>query len=394
MKTIEEMDLKNKRVILRCDFNVPMQNGNISDDTKIKLSLKTINYLIDNGCKIVIMSHFGKVKTEDDLIKNSLLPVAKRLEELLNRPVKFSPKTRGIELDVMVAELKNGEVLLMENTRFEDLPDKLESKNDAGLADYWSGFGEVYVMDAFASSHRKHASTNGIAKLLPHCIGYLVDEETKALNDTVINPVKPFTVLMGGAKVDDKLDLIESMLKKCDYLVLSGGLANTCLMTLGFKVGESLVTKDPEILERLKKVLYTYKDKIILPIDVIVGNTYNDQYAEYKTLNEIEVDDIISDIGINTINRIKETINNSNTIFINGTVGKYEDMKFANGTRDVFNALKNSSKTVIVGGGDTTAAINKLGFTNVFKHVSSGGGATLEYLTLEHMACFEGVKEE
>ncbi|MBO4245461.1 MAG: phosphoglycerate kinase [Bacilli bacterium] len=392
MKTIEQMDLDNKRVILRCDFNVPMTLGKINDDTKIQKSLKTIQYLIDHNCRIVIMSHLGKIKFEDDLPKNSLAPVCTRLSELLNRPVKFSPKTRGVELDTMVAGLQPGEVLLMENTRYEDLPFKLESKNDAGLADYWSSFGDIFVMDAFASSHRKHASTNGIAKLLPTCIGYLVMEEVENLDKYIINPKKPFSVLMGGAKVDDKLDLIEAMLKKCDYLVLTGGLANTCLRTLGFNVGESLVSLNQDIIERLKKILYDYKDKIILPLDVIVGNTYDSSYVDYKLIDQISVDDVIGDVGNKTIEKIKELVAISNTIFVNGTVGKYEDMRFANGTKDLFNVLKESNKIVVIGGGDTSAAINTLGFNGCFNYVSSGGGATLEYLTLGHMKSFEDIK--
>ena len=393
MKHIDEMELDNKRVILRCDFNVPMTLGKINDDTKIKKSLKTINYLISKNCRIVIMSHLGKVKLEEDLKKNSLLPVKERLSELLGIPVKFSPKTRGVELDQMVAELKPGEVLLMENTRFEDLPYKLESKNDAGLADYWSSFGDVFVMDAFASSHRKHASTNGIAKLLPTCIGYLVAEEVDSLDKYVMNPKRPFTVLMGGAKVDDKLDLIDAMLKKCDYLVLTGGLANTCLRTLGFNVGESLVSLNEDIIKRLKDILLTYKDKIILPLDVIVGNTYDSSYVDYKTIDQVSVDDVISDVGNKTIEKIREVVSLSETIFVNGTVGKYEDVKFANGTKDLFNVLKASQKTVVIGGGDTSAAINLLGFNDTFTYVSSGGGATLEYLTLGHMASFEGIED-
>lgn len=391
MKTIEEMDLTNKRVILRCDFNVPTMLGKITDDTKIVRSLKTIKYLIDHNCKIVIMSHFGKIKFEEDKKKYSLKIVADRLQELLNRQVLFSNETRGANLDTMVNNLNPGDILLMENTRYEDIPYRLESGNDAGLADYWSSFGDVFVMDAFASSHRKHASTNGLAKLLPTCIGYLVMEETSNLDRLVINPAKPFVVLMGGAKVDDKLDLIESMLTKCDYLILTGGLANTCLRTLGFNVGESLVTLNSEIIERLKKVLFTNKEKIALPLDVIVGNTYDDSYADYKLISEIETDDVISDIGIKTINRINEIILQAQTIFVNGTVGKYEDMKFSNGTKEVFNILKNSHKTVVIGGGDTASAINALGFNDVFNYVSSGGGATLEYLSLGHMKAFEDI---
>ena len=394
MKSIKEVDLDNKRVILRCDFNVPMSLGKITDDTKIKKSLKTIEYLISKNCKIVIMSHLGKIKFESDLEKNSLLPVRDRLSELLNKDVKFSPKTRGIELDVMVAELKPGEIILMENTRFEDLPTKLESGNDAGLADYWSSFGDIFVMDAFASSHRKHASTNGIAKLLPTYYGFLVEEEVKNLDKYIIYPKKPFTVLMGGAKVDDKLDLIEAMLKKCDYLVLTGGLANTCLRALGFNVGESLVSLNNEIIERIKKLLVDYQSKIVLPLDVIVGNTYDSSYVDYKLIDQVSVDDIIGDVGSKTISKIEEIVKISNTIFVNGTVGKYEDMKFANGTKDLFKILKESNKTVVIGGGDTAAAINILGFSDAFTYVSSGGGATLEYLTLGHMKAFEGIKED
>ncbi len=394
MKLIDEVNIDNQRVILRCDFNVPVLLGKIMDDTKIKASLKTINYLIEHNCKVLIMSHFGKVKFETDKEKYSLKIVADHLEKLLNKRVLFSHETRGANLELMVKNLNFGEVLLMENTRYEDIPYRLESSNDAGLADYWSSFGDIFVMDAFASSHRKHASTNGIAKLLPTYIGFLVKDEITNLDRLLKDPAKPFTVIMGGAKVDDKLDLIKSMANLCDHLIITGGLANTCLRTLGFNVGESLVSYNQDIINRLKEILFNYKEKIILPLDVIVGNTYDANFADYKLINEISVDDVISDIGIKTITKIKDIVNESQTIFVNGTVGRFEDLKFCNGTREVLDILKNSHKHVIIGGGDTTNAINSLGYTNAFDYVSSGGGATLEYLATSKMQALDGIAKE
>lgn len=393
-KTLKNTDVKNKKVVLRCDFNVPIENGVILDDSKIKASLDTINYLIDQNCKIVILSHFGKVKTEADIQKNTLQPVAIRLKELLGREIYFSTKTRSIDLFMQVESLLEKDVLLLENTRFEDLNGNLESGCDAQLSMYWASLGDVFVMDAFASAHRKHASTYGISKYLPSCIGFLVERELSQLNKFVINAEKPFTVVMGGAKIEDKINLIEKFLEKCDYLLLTGGIANTFLKALGLNIGESLASKDSEIIERVKNLLLNNREKIMLPLDAVVGSTYNENYVKYVKINEVDSNDMILDCGNKTIEKYKTAIDASKTVFVNGTMGKYEDMRFSNGTKLFLDMLKNSNKIVVVGGGDSVSAVHNFGYGDAFTYLSSGGGATLDYLTSEHLVGLDGIDEE
>ena len=393
-KTLKNTDVKNKRVVLRCDFNVPIKDGIILDDSKIRASLETINYLIENNCKIVILSHFGKVKTQDDKYKNSLVPVYNRLKELLKREIYFSKETRAVNLYMQVETLLPKDVLLLENTRFEDLNGNLESGCDPQLSMYWASLCDVFVMDAFASSHRKHASTYGISKYVPSCIGFLVEKELLTLNKFVINAKKPLTVVMGGAKIEDKIKLIENFLEKCDYLLLTGGIANTFLKVLNINIGASLASKNPQILEKVKEILLNYREKIMLPLDVIVANTYDKNYVKYKRLNELDTDDIILDCGNKTIEKYKMAIDNSNTVFVNGTMGKYEDQRFSNGTKEFLRVLSESDKIVVVGGGDSVSAVNNFGYTESFTYLSSGGGATLEYLTTSDLPGLSGIDED
>lgn len=392
-KTLKNTDIKDKRIVLRCDFNVPIENGIILDDSKIKASLETINYLIENNCKIVILSHLGKVKTLEDKANNSLEPVYNRLRELLKREIYFSKETRAVNLYMQVETLLPKDILLLENTRFEDLNGNLESGCDPQLSMYWASLCDVFVMDAFASAHRKHASTYGISKYVPSCIGFLVEKELVALKKFVLEGKRPLTIVMGGAKIEDKIQLIESFLDKCDYLLLTGGIANTFLKVLNVTIGASIASKNPDILENVKQILLKYRDKIMLPLDVIVANTYDKNYVKYKRLNEIEADDIILDCGNKTIEKYKTVIDKSNTIFMNGTMGKYEDNRFSNGTKEFLSMLAKSDKTVVVGGGDSVSAVNNFGFKDSFTYLSSGGGATLEYLKNTNLIGLSGIDE-
>lgn len=392
-KRIQDMDVNNKRVLLRCDFNVPIKNGEILDDSKIVASLNTIDYLIKNGAKIIILSHFGKVKTEDDKEKNSLAPIAAHLQKLVNSKVIFSKQTRSIYLEAKISAMQPGEIMLLENTRFEDIPNKLESNNDTQLSMYWASLADIYCLDAFGSAHRKHASTHGVAKYLPNCIGFLVQHEMEMLDKHILNATKPFTIVMGGAKVEDKVELIETLLPKCDKLLLTGGIANSCLATLGFNVGSSLRTKDKEVLERIKIMLVQYKDKIMLPIDAIISRVYDDNFIQHVNIDEVDDNDIIYDIGIKTINKYKEVINSSKTIFVNGTAGKYEDMKFATGTREMLENIVNSEAIKVVGGGDGVSAVKHFKLSERFTFLSTGGGATLEYIINENLPAIENISD-
>ena len=362
MKTIKDIDLKNKKVVIRVDYNVPMENGLIKDSSKIKKSLRSINYLLENNCRVVILSHFGRIKSEEDKAKNSLKVVAKELANLLGKNVKFLDNCYGDKVKSIVDNCGLGEVILLENTRFMDIYDKKESENDLALAEYWASLGEVYINDAFGSMHRAHASTAGIAKFLPHAIGFLVMDELEHLNILIHNTPHPFTVFMGGAKVDDKLPIIKSLIERCDYLLVGGGIANSFLKAKGADIGNSIATSDEEILNELKKLMDEYKGKIVLPVDFTID------------------DGIIYDVGNKSIEVYKKYIDKSEIVFVNGTCGKFEDERFMEGTSNLFKILKDSGKKVIVGGGDTVSACIKFGFKDSFDFISSGGGATLEYI--------------
>ncbi|MBE6149515.1 MAG: phosphoglycerate kinase [Firmicutes bacterium] len=370
MKTIRDFDLNNKKVIIRVDFNVPIKDGIIKDDNRIVSSLKTINYAIDNNAKVILMSHLGRVKTTEDL-KNTLLPVSERLSELLNKEVKFINKTRGLELEEAINNLNNGDVLLMENTRFEDLEGKKESSNDEELGNYWASLGDIFINDAFGTSHRAHASNVGIASKLESGIGFLIEEELNALLPAINTPNRPFTVILGGSKVSDKIGLIENLVKIADYILIGGAMAFTFIKSKGISIGESL--HEDEYLEFCKNILENNKEKIILPIDVVTENNT-------CSIDGIKENEKGFDIGPLSVELFKKYLNNSNTIIWNGPLGMFEEEKYSYGTKGVCDVLSTLSAVKIAGGGDTASYINNNGYESIFTHISTGGGASLELL--------------
>lgn len=387
---VQDMDVSNKTVLLRCDFNVPIDNNQVYDDKKLVASLETINYLKEKNCKIIILSHLGKVKTEEDKYKYSLKPVADYLNKKLALNVGFYNGQKDKTVDRIKA-MQAGEVLLLENTRFEDIPNKLESGNDIQLSMFYASLADLFINDAFGSCHRAHASTVGVAKLLPSGIGFLVQKELENLDKLINNPERPFTLIMGGAKIDDKIPMIKSLINECDYLLLAGGIANTFLAALNIEVGFSVVNKDliPEVNEIMKQ----NKNKFMLPLDAIVGNNYDNNYVKYQLIDKVSKNDIIYDIGTKTIEKYKQAINLSKTIFVNGTMGMYEDKRFANGTNLMFRLLAESNATVIVGGGDSASAVEKLGYADKVDYISTGGGASLEYITNKSLPAIDVIKD-
>ena len=375
-KNIEDFDLSGKKVIIRVDFNVPIKDNKIIDDNRIKMSLKTINYAINNNAKIILMSHLGRVKTEEDKINNSLKIVGDRLSELLGKEVTFINNTRGSELENAINNMNNGDVILMENTRFEDVNGKLESSNDPELGKYWASLGDIFINDAFATCHRAHASNVGIASNLPNGLGYLVKEEVDKFS-ILDNPDRPYTLILGGSKVSDKIGVIENMVKKCDYILIGGGMAYTFLKSLGYNIGLSLL--DEESIDFCKRMLDSYKDKIILPLDSVVSDEI-EELSNIKDIDLFDDNDKALDIGPKTIDEFKKIIDKSNTIVWNGPLGYYENERFARGTKDILKYLANSNKTVILGGGDTAACAINYGYKDAFTHISTGGGASLELL--------------
>lgn len=392
-KRLKDMDVKGKTILVRFDYNVPIVNGKIIDDTKIIQSLETINYLLKNDCKLVLMSHLGKVKTEEDKLRNTLAPVAERLKEILKRNVYFA-QVMDPQLPERIKVMLPRDIILLENTRFLDVPNKLESNCDVQTSAFLASLGDIFVMDAFASAHRAHASTVGVTKFLPSCIGFSVEKELIALDRFLKNPERPFTVVMGGAKVEDKLELIETMLPKCDHLLLAGGLANSFLKALNFNIGASLATNSATTIEKLRNILLNNREKIMLPLDAVVGSSYDKNYTRYKKINEISDNEIIYDVGVKTIEKYKIAIIESNTIFLNGTMGVYEDVRYSNGTKEMLKVLNESNKTVVVGGGDSVSSVKFFGHEDSFTYLSCGGGATLEYLIRGHLVGIDSVMED
>lgn len=378
-KTIRDYDLEDKKVIIRCDFNVPIKDNKITDDNRIKMSLETIKYAIDNNAKVILMSHLGRVETKQDKEKNSLKIVADRLSELLNQDVIFIDETHGKKLENAINSLKRKEVLLIENTRFEDLNGQKESKNDPELGKYWASLGDIFINDAFGTCHRAHASNVGIASNLQNGIGFLVEKEIKEISDTLENPDRPFTVILGGSKVKDKIKVIENLVKIADYILIGGGMAFTFLKSEGYEIGSSLL--DIENLEFCKNILEQYGNKIILPVDTVCSKEITEISSFYeKDINNIENDDIGLDIGSKTIEIFKKVIEKSNTVIWNGPVGMFEMTKYSKGTKGICEALKLNKGKKIVGGGDTASAVINFGYKDYMTHISTGGGASLELL--------------
>lgn len=378
-KTIKDFDLNNKKVIIRVDFNVPIKDGVITDDNRIVESLKTIEYAIDNGAKVILMSHLGRVKTEEDKEKNSLEPVAYRLSELLNKEVIFVDETRGELLENEINNLNSGDVLLMENTRFEDIDGKKESSNDEELGRYWASLGDIYINDAFGTAHRAHASNVGIASNLENGIGFLIEKELENLDLAVNNPDRPFTVILGGSKVSDKIGVIENLVTKADYILIGGAMMFTFLKAQGYEIGASLL--DSDSLEFCQKMLEEYPNKIILPVDCVCGNELSENASvRVCKISDIDQDEMGLDISYGTIDLFKAYLNDSKTIVWNGPVGAFEIDKFAEGTKMLCEVLSNLDANVILGGGDTASAAINFGYKDSFAHISTGGGASLELL--------------
>ena len=389
-KLVTDLDVTGKKVIVRVDFNVPLKNGEITDDNRIVAALPTIKYLVEHGARVILLSHLGKIdykKTDEEIAaakkKNNMAPVAKRLQEKLEgTKVVFVDATRGAELEKAVSELKDGEVLLMQNTRYE----KGESKNDEELGKYWASLGELYVSDAFGSVHRAHASTVGIPTYLPSAVGFLIEKELKFLGDAVENPVRPFVGILGGAKVADKLAVISNLLEKCDTLIIGGGMAYTFLKAQGKEVGKSLVddTKLDYCKEMMEKADKLGK-KLLLPIDTVVASNFPDPIdgpikTEVVSSDDIPADKEGLDIGPKTAELFAEVVKSAKTVVWNGPMGVFENPTLAAGTHAVAKALAECDGTTIIGGGDSAAAIKQLGYADKVSHVSTGGGASLEFL--------------
>lgn len=390
-KTIEQFALEGKTVLIRSDLNVPLKEGKIVDDTRIKKSLKTIEYAIKHNAKVVVLSHLGRVKTEEDKQKNDLKVVAERLQELLKQPVEFLENTRGSEVEAKIKNLKEGSVALLQNTRYEDLEGKKESKCDLELAKYWASLGDIFINDAFGTLHRAHASNTGISKYLPSGIGFLVAEELSKLS-TLFEPERPFIIILGGSKVQDKIGLIEHLLPMCDHLLIGGGMAFTFLQSEGYEVGNSLVDKDS--LAFCEQILKKYSNKIILPVDVSCSSEISDETKKItRVINEIAFDEMGLDIGENTIQLFEKYLAEAKTVLWNGPLGVYELKNYQQGTNEILTYLKNHSAKTILGGGDIVAAASTLGVTENLYHVSTGGGATLTYLEGKELPGLENIKE-
>jgi len=391
-KTIRDVNLNNKTVLIRVDFNVPMKNGVITNDNRIVQALPTIQYVLDQNAKVVLFSHLGRVKTEEDKAKNSLAPVAKKLAELLGQPVKFVPQTRGAELEEAVKNMDVKDIVMFENTRWEDLEGKKESKNDPELGKYWASLGDVFVNDAFGTAHRAHASNAGIAANMETVVsGFLLEKEIKFIGEAVDNPVRPFVAILGGAKVSDKISVIENLLNKADKILICGAMAYTFYKAQGLEIGKSKCEED--FLDFAKGLLEKAQGKIVLPVDSVCVNPDAEAMkedffaaisnAEAKTYaaNEIPADQMGLDCGEATIELFKKELEGAKTVVWNGPAGVFEVEKFAKGTIAICQAISElEGATTIIGGGDSATAAINLGYEEKFSHISTGGGASLEYL--------------
>ena len=392
-KTIEDFNLYGKKVIIRCDLNVPIKDGKILDDNRIIESLKTIKYAVANNAKVIILSHLGRIKEKKDMSKNDLFPVSVRLSEILEQEVKFVPETRGSVVKDAIDNMKNGDVILLQNTRYEDYPDKKESSNDLELGKYWSSLGDIFINDAFGTCHRAHASNVGIANNLPSGIGFLVEKELKMLGNVLAEPKRPYTVILGGAKMNDKIKVLDKLIEKADYVLLGGGIANTFLTAQGFNLKKSIY--DADSISYAKELLSKYENKIVLPVDGYASKEYADGLlVSYFNLNSVDNDNMILDIGPKTMDVFKEYINKSETIFWNGPVGVSEFKNFEYGTKSLCELLSNSSATVVVGGGDSAASAIRFGYKNKFAHISTGGGASLEFIEGRKLPGIEVIEDK
>ncbi len=382
--TVSDLDLKSKKVLMRVDFNVPIKDGVIGNDNRIVAALPTIKYVIDHGGKAILLSHLGRVKTEDDKPGLSMRPVAERLSNLLNKPVTFVPTTEGKQLEDAIDGLNDGDVLVMENTRYEDVKDgeyvKRESGNDPELGKYWASLGDVFVNDAFGTAHRSHASNVGIAANMPQtAAGFLMEKEITFIGGAVDNPEHPFVAILGGAKVSDKIGVIDNLLAKADKILIGGGMTYTFYAAKGIKIGNSLVETDK--IDLAKEILEKAGDKLVLPVDSVVAEKF-DNDADHKTVDGDVPDGYMAlDIGPKSIAKFEDVLKTAKTVVWNGPMGVFEMSNYAEGTLEIgkFLGTLSDAKT-IVGGGDSTAAVQQLGVADRLSHISTGGGASLEYL--------------
>ena len=389
-KLVTDLQVAGKKVIVRVDFNVPHKGDVITDDNRIVAALPTIKYLLENNAKVILLSHLGKIdykKTEEEIAeakkKNDMSIVAAKLQEYLpDNKVIFVNATRGAELEDAINGMNEGEVVLMQNTRYE----KGESKNDEELGKYWASLGDLFVEDAFGSVHRAHSSTVGIPTVLPSAAGFLVEKELKFLGDAVENPVRPFVGILGGAKVADKLKVIDNLLEKCDTLIIGGGMAYTFLKAQGKEIGKSLVDDEKieycgEMLEKAKKL----GKELLLPVDTVIADHFPDPIDGEIETEVVDVDSIPADkegldIGPKTAELFADKVKTAKTVVWNGPMGVFENPTLARGTNAVAKALAECDGTTIIGGGDSAAAIKQLGYADKVSHVSTGGGASLEFL--------------
>ncbi|MDF7637536.1 phosphoglycerate kinase [Leuconostocaceae bacterium ESL0958] len=392
MAKLTVQDLKNlagKKVLMRVDFNVPIKDGIIGNDNRIVAALPTIKHVIKENGRAILFSHLGRIKTEEDKKELSLAPVAKRLGELLGQEVIFVPETRGAKLEAAINDLKDGQVLMVENTRFEDVKNgeqvKLESKNDPALGKYWASLGDdLFINDAFGTAHRSHASNVGIASNVDQAAaGYLMEKEIKFLGDAVDNPKRPFVAIIGGAKVSDKIEVVQSLLKKADKVIVGGGMAYTFDAAKGYKIGNSLFEEDK--VQTAKDLMAEAGDKLVLPVDSVAADAFSNDAKTEVVDGAAGIPDgyMGLDIGPKSVELFKNVLNDAKTVVWNGPMGVFEMANFAKGTLAIGEELVDVTEnggTTIVGGGDSTAAVQTLGVADKLSHISTGGGASLEYL--------------
>ena len=373
-KIVRDIDLKGKRVIMRVDINVPMAEGKVTDDKRIKASLPTIKYVLDQGASLILMSHLGRPKG-GPAPEFSLKAAAEVLANHLGRPVRMAPDCVGPEVEKMAKALKPGEVLMLENSRFH----KGEEKNDLELAKQLAALADVYVNDAFGSAHRAHSSTEGIARFLPAVSGFLMEQELEYLGRAVANPEHPYVAILGGAKISDKIKVVETLLSKCDKLIIGGGMANTFLAAQGYNMQDSLVEADA--IETAKSILQKSGDKIVLPVDAVIADKFEaDANSQIVDVDKIPAGWRVMDVGPKTLELYKSALKGAKLVVWNGPVGVFEMPKFAEGTFALAKLLAESSAITVIGGGDSASAVKKAGVAKQMTHVSTGGGASLEFL--------------
>ena len=374
-QTIRDIDCKGKRVLMRVDFNVPMQNGVVTDDKRIRAALPTIQYALEHSASVVLMSHLGRPKGAGFDPEFSLKPAAEALAKLLGKPVQMAPDCVGPEVEAMARALKPGEVLMLENTRFHEG----EEKNDLDLAKQMAALGDVYVNDAFGSAHRAHASTEGVARFLPAVSGFLMEQELEYLGRATENPAHPYVAILGGAKVSDKIAVIENLLARCDRLIIGGGMANTFLAAKGYNMQDSLV--EAGVVETAKAIMAKAGNRLMLPVDAVAGDKFDaDAASQVVDVDKVPAGWRVLDIGPKSIAEFGEVLKTAKLVVWNGPVGVFEFPKFAEGTFAIARLLATTGATTVIGGGDSASAVKKAGVAKQMTHVSTGGGASLEFL--------------